>query len=69
LGAWAGISTDGLSPEAVHAAATAIADAGDHLMQAWHAALEAGNYDSAHLTPNQDAFIQACVHARAGLHH
>jgi hypothetical protein len=68
LGAWAGLSTDGMSPEAIHAAAASIADAGDQLMQAWHAALEAGNYDSAHLTPNEQAFIDACAHARTGLH-
>ena len=68
LGGWAGLSTDGVSAEAVQAAATAITEAGDQLMHAWHAALEAGNYDSAHLTPNEQAFIEACAHARAGLH-
>ena len=67
LGAWAGLSADGVSPEAMRAAATSVADAGDALMQQWHAAIDAGNYESQHLTPNQEAFIHACASARAAL--
>jgi hypothetical protein len=68
LGAWAGMSTDGLSADAVHAAATAVANAGDTLHQQWHSAIEAGNYDSTHLNANEDAFVAVCAQARATLH-
>lgn len=67
LGAWAGLSCEGRSDEAIHAAATSIADAGDTLMHQWHAAIDAGNYDSAQLTDRQQAFITACEQARLGL--
>jgi hypothetical protein len=67
--AWEGLSTDGLTAEGLHAAATAVASAGQHLYDQWHAAIEAGNYDSYHLYNSQHEFIQHCAQARAALHH
>ena len=61
-------SPDGLSAEAVQAAATAIADAGQVLASRWQAAINAGNYEYYSLTYDQHQFIQHCTQARAALH-
>jgi hypothetical protein len=67
--AWEGLSADGVAAEGVPAAAAAIADAGEALYGQWHAAVEAGNYDSYHLYQAQHAFIEHCAQARTGLQH
>lgn len=66
--AWEGLSTDGVAPENLHAAAHAIVEAGETLYHQWHAAIEAGNYDSYHLYDAQHAFVRHCAEARDRLH-
>lgn len=66
--AWEMLSTDGIAPERMHAAAHAVAEAGETLYNQWHTAIEAGNYDSGYLHHEQHQFVHACTQARERLH-
>jgi hypothetical protein len=66
--AWEMLSTDGVPPERMHAAAHAVVEAGQTLYNQWHAAIEAGNYSSYSLYDEQHEFIRHCAQARERLH-
>jgi hypothetical protein len=67
FGEWEGLSTEGLTPESVHAAAAAIVQAGELLHGQWQHTVSAGNYDYHSLLQAQHEFVQQCENARKGM--
>lgn len=67
LAEWARLSTDGLTPESLHAAAHAIVEAGETLHNQWHDTVSAGNYDYHTLLQAQHDFIKHCEDARKAM--
>jgi hypothetical protein len=64
---WERLSTDGLGPETLHAAARAIVEAGETLHHQWHETVSAGNYDYHTLLQAQHDFIKHCEDARKAM--
>lgn len=67
FGEWERLSTDGLSPETVHAAAQAVVQSGETLYNQWHSAVSAGNYDYHTLLKAQHEFVKHCEDARKAM--
>jgi hypothetical protein len=66
---WETMSPDGIDADRFHTAAHEIVHAGQALHDQWRAAIDAGDYDSYHLTQAQHDFVTHCAQARAALRH
>jgi hypothetical protein len=64
---WARLSTDSLTPESLHAAARAIAEAGETLHGQWRETVSAGSYDYHTLLQAQHDFVKHCEDARKAM--
>jgi hypothetical protein len=67
FGGWVVLSAAAYTPASLQAAAQAVVTAGNTLYGQWHAAIDAGNYDSYSLYDQQHAFAAACTQARSSL--
>lgn len=67
FGEWERMSTEGLAPESVHAAAAAVVQAGELLHGQWQHTVSAGNYDYHSLLAAQHEFVQQCENARKAM--